>query len=172
MRSLKLTNTPWALVLGSGVSCYNLIVARQFFALSIPEELYEAAKIDGANDYVSFGRVALPLSKPILAIMALYYGLGHWNSYYNALIYIQKHEYFPLQLVLRNILLLNQNVAASLQYTEGLEAGALQDLARQAMMANAMKYALIFIASAPMLIAYPFVQRFFVKGVMIGSVKG
>lgn len=172
MRDLHLTNTPWALILGMGVSCYNLIVTRQFFSSSIPEELYEAARIDGANDYMAFGRIALPLSKPILAIMALYYGIGHWNSYYNALIYVQKAEYFPLQLVLRNILILNETAYESLEYAGSADGDALREAARRTYMANAMKYALIFISSAPMLAAYPFVQKFFVKGVMIGSVKG
>ncbi|MBQ3080397.1 MAG: carbohydrate ABC transporter permease [Clostridia bacterium] len=172
MRDLKLLNTPWVLIVGMGVSCYNLIVTRQFFSSSIPDELYEAGKIDGANDYVMFARIALPLSKPIIAIMALYYGIGHWNSYYNALIYVQKNEFFPLQLVLRNILILNQTANSAIEYSSAMEGEALLEAARRTYMANAMKYALIFISSAPMLIAYPFVQRFFVKGVMIGSVKG
>ena len=128
--------------------------------------------MDGANDYVCFFRIALPLSKAILAIMALYYGIGHWNSYYNALIYVQKQKYFPLQLVLRNILILNESATANLEFSSMDDEAALMDAARRAYMANAMKYSLIFISSAPMLIAYPFVQKFFVKGVMIGSVKG
>lgn len=172
MRNLGLVNTPWALMIGTGVSCYNLIVTRQFFSTSIPEELFEAAKIDGANDYRTFAQIALPLSKPILAIMALYYGIGHWNGYYNALIYIQRPEYFPLQLVLRNIMTENEMLYSSLEYVNSLDGEALEAAARRAYIANAMKYALIFISSAPMLIAYPFVQKFFVKGVMIGSVKG
>ena len=172
MRDLNLLNTPWALIIGMGVSCYNLIVTRQFFSSSISEELYEAAFMDGANDYVCFFRIALPLSKAILAIMALYYGIGHWNSYYNALIYVQKQKYFPLQLVLRNILILNESATANLEFSSMDDEAALMDAARRAYMANAMKYSLIFISSAPMLIAYPFVQKFFVKGVMIGSVKG
>lgn len=172
MRDLGLVNTPWALMIGTGVSCYNLIVTRQFFSTSIPDELYEAAKIDGANDYRTFVQIALPLSKPILAIMALYYGIGHWNGYYNALIYIQRQEYFPLQLVLRNIMTENEMLYSTLEYANSLDGEALEAAARRAYIANAMKYALIFISSAPMLIAYPFVQKFFVKGVMIGSVKG
>lgn len=168
--SLGLINSPLAMVLGTGVSCYNLIVSRQYFQSSLPEELSEAAKIDGASEFRFFFRIAIPLAAPIIAVMALYYGVGHWNSYFRALIFITRRQYFPLQLVLRNILILNQTALASITYNDDMES--VMEAARQAYMANAMKYALIIIASAPMLCVYPFIQKYFVKGVMIGSVKG
>ena len=172
VNKLGLTDTPYALILGIGVNCWNLIVTRQFFTMSIPDEIYQSARIDGASEIKIFLSIALPLSVPILAVMALFYGVGHWNSYYNALIYLTKKKYFPLQLVLRNILVLNQTNITNLMESNESSTEALQDAARIAYMINSMKYALIFIASAPLLAAYPFVQKHFVKGMMIGSVKG
>ena len=169
---LNLVDTPYALILGVGVSCWNLIVTRQFFTMSIPDEIYQSARIDGASEIKIFIRIAVPLSIPILAVMALFYGVGHWNSYYNALIYLTDKKYFPLQLVLRNILVLNQTNITNLMESNESSTEALKDAARIAYMINSMKYALIFIASAPLLAAYPFVQKHFVKGMMIGSVKG
>lgn len=171
VKSLGLMNTSYTLIVLGGVSMYNLIVTRVFFESSIPGALYESARIDGANELRTFVRIALPLSKPIIAVMALYYAVAHWNSYFNALIYISKDEYQPLQIVLRNILLNNQMSLAILG-TEGMDADAVQAAARRQYLAQGMKYALIFISSAPLLAAYPFVQKHFVKGVMIGSVKG
>lgn len=168
-RDLGLINTPWVLVIGAGVSCYNLIVTRQYFDSSIPNELYEAAYIDGASEYQSFFKIALPLSKPILAVMALFYGVGHWNSYYSALLYITKKDLYPLQLVLRNILIVNQVAMNNIEMSDTNTITYLLYLAR---MAEGMKYAIIFIASAPLLMAYPLVQKHFTKGVMLGSVKG
>ena len=168
MKNLGLLDTRWVLILGS-VSCYNLIVARQYYQNSIPESLYEAARIDGASEFKCFFRIALPLSSSIIAVMTLFHAVGHWNSYYNALLYVHKAEYYPLQLILREILLLNQNV---------LEGAILDDpdaatwAIRRMWIAESMKYSIIFISCAPLLVAYPFVQKYFVKGVMIGSVKG
>lgn len=169
MKDLNLLNTPWIMILGS-VSCYNLIVTRTFFSNSIPDSLYEAAYIDGASEFRTFFRVALPLSGSIIAVMALFHGVGHWNSFYNALLYIHDKNLYPLQLVLRNILIQNQSMV--MEMLENSDTEAAMHIAQQAYMAEAMKYALIFIASAPLLIAYPFVQKYFVKGVMIGSMKG
>ena len=171
VKALGLMNTPYTLILLGGVSMYNLIVTRVFFSTSIPEALYESAKIDGASELRIFWRIVLPLAKPIIAVMALFYSVSHWNSYFNALIYISRDEYQPLQIVLRNILLSNQMSLAILG-TDNLEAEVVQAAARRQYLAQGMKYALIFISSAPLLIAYPFVQKHFVKGVMIGSVKG
>jgi len=168
---LQLINTPYALIVGAGISCYNLIVSRQYFTSSLPEELHEAAIIDGSSEFRFFFRIAIPLAAPIIAVMALYYGVGHWNSYFNALIYITNRQYFPLQLVLRNILILNQTALASMSFTDD-DLEMVMEAARQAYLANAMKYALIIIASLPMLCAYPFIQKYFVKGVMVGSLKG
>ncbi len=170
IRDLGLINTPWVLIIGAGVSCWNLIVTRQYFAGSIPEELYEAGEIDGASEWRMFFGIALPLSTPILAVMALYYGVGHWNSYYSALLYVNQQKYFPLQLVLRNILITNEMALATIDNIA--DDDAMKVAAQRAYIAAAMKYAIIFIASAPLLCAYPFVQKYFVKGVMIGSIKG
>lgn len=171
VKSLGLMNTPYTLIVLGGISMYNLIVTRVFYETSIPDALYESARIDGANELRAFVSIALPLSKPILAVMTLYYAVSHWNSYFNALIYLSKDEYQPLQIVLRNILLNNQMSLAILG-SDTLDADAVQAAARRQYLAQGMKYALIFISSAPLLVAYPFVQKHFVKGVMIGSVKG
>lgn len=168
-KSLGLVNNPLVMIIGSGVSCYNLIVTRQFFQNSIPEDLYEAAYMDGASDMKGFLKIALPLAKPIIAVMALYYGTSHWNSYTSALIYIRDKGLQPLQLVLKNILMSNELAMGGL---ENADAETIAYLARRAEMAQGMRYAIIFIASAPLLIAYPFIQKYFTKGVMIGSVKG
>ena len=170
IKQLGLLNTPWVMIIGVGVSCYNLIVTRQYFSAMIPEELYEAARIDGAGEWRTFASVAMPLASSIIAVMALYYGVGHWNSYYNALIYITDRKLYPLQLVLRSILIENETALQA-----AIDTGDVEGIAaapQHAYMAQIMKYALIFISSAPMLAAYPFVQKYFVKGVMIGSVKG
>ncbi len=166
---LGLINTRWVLILGTGLTCYNLIVARQYFANTIPDEVYEAAEIDGASQFKVFTSIAIPLSGAIIAIMGLFYGVGHWNNYSQALIYIRSADLYPLQLVLRVILLQGQSLLSGVDQMsseEILSALALLELA------EAMKYAVIFVASAPLLAVYPFVQKFFVKGVMVGSIKG
>ncbi len=171
VRDLNLINTPYVLVILGGISIYNTIITRVFFQNSIPGEIYESARIDGASDFRCFFAIALPLAKPIIAVMALYYGVAHWNAYFNALLYVSKSDYQPLQMVLRSILLLNQSALADLDM-ENADIDMILEMTRRAYVAHAMKYALIFIASAPLLIMYPFVQKHFVKGVMIGSVKG
>lgn len=170
VKSLGLINKQYTLIILGGLSIYNTVLTRVYFQNSIPESLYESANIDGASEWTCFCRIALPLSMPIIAVIALYYSVGRWNEYYTALIYVSKASYFPLQLQLRNILLLNQNMADIM--AESLSSEELADFERRQYMAMSMKYALIFIASAPLLIAYPFVQKFFVKGIMIGSLKG
>lgn len=167
-KDLHLTNNPLVMIVGMGVSCYNLIVTRQYFSSSIPQDIYEAAYIDGASEIRCFTKIALPLAKPIIAVMTLYYGVMHWNRYYDAMIYLQKEQYFPLQLVLRNILIANKMIAM-----EGTaDAATVEYMLHRARMAESMKYGIILIASLPLLIAYPFLQKYFAKGVMIGSVKG
>lgn len=168
IKELNLLNNPLVMIIGSGVTCYNLIVSRQYFSTSIPSEIYEAARIDGASEYKCFSSIAMPLAKPIIAVMTLYYGVGHWNSYYAALLYINKEEYAPLQLVLRRILMANQKLDMEMDVDLEMAEYILQ----QVYMARGMKYAVIFIASLPLLILYPFLQKYFAKGVMIGSVKG
>lgn len=168
MKGLNLINNPFALIIGSGVSCYNMIVARQYFASSIHPDIYEAAYIDGASEGKCFARIALPLAKPIMAVLLLYYGVAHWNSYYSALLYIYKQKYYPLQLVLRDILISNQNITVD----SAGDVESMKQMLANAHAAEGMKYAIIFIASAPLLAAYPFLQKYFAKGVMIGAVKG
>ena len=174
VKSLGLVNTPYTLILLGGLSIYNMVVSRVFFQTSIPEDIYESATIDGASNFRQFFQIALPLAKPIIAVMALFYAVGRWNDYFTALIYISKNDYQPLQIILRGILLLNQTALANLD-TQNLGQDDIEymlTLARQVYMAEGMKYSLIFISSAPLLIAYPFVQKYFVKGIMIGSLKG
>ena len=168
VKNMQLLNTIWALVLPGCLSVYNMIVARTFFKSNISEELYEAGEIDGCTQSRFFFQIALPLSKAIIAIMVLYYGVGHWNSYYSALLYISDQDKYPLQLVLRNILITNQTALSQTATTAAARA-ALQE---QQQLIDVMKYSLIIISSVPVLIMYPLVQKHFVKGVMIGSVKG
>ncbi|MBE6975981.1 MAG: carbohydrate ABC transporter permease [Ruminococcaceae bacterium] len=169
-KNLGLINTRLILVINGGLSVYNVIVTRTYFQNNIPETLFEAARIDGANEFLAFFKLVLPLSAPIIAVMTLYYAVGHWGMYFSAMIYTFDTELQPLQLVLRDILIKNETALS-----EALESGD-QDLiaaaAKAAQLALTMKYSLVFIASAPMLIAYPFVQKHFVRGVMVGSLKG
>lgn len=171
VRSLNLINKPYTLIVLGAMNVYNMIVARIYFQTAIPEELYESARMDGANDFVSFFRIALPLAAPITAVMTLFFAVGRWNDYFNALIYTSNRDYQPLQMVLRAVLLQNQALIA-IKDTATMAAEELEAMARRAYMAEGMKYSLIFIASAPLLAAYPFVQKYFVRGVMIGSLKG
>ena len=168
VKNMQLLNTIWALVLPGCLSVYNMIVARTFFKSNISEELYEAGEIDGCTQSRFFFQIALPMSKAIIAIMVLYYGVGHWNSYFSALLYISDQDKYPLQLVLRNILITNQTALSQTATTAAARA-ALQE---QQQLIDVMKYSLIIISSVPVLIMYPLVQKHFVKGVMIGSVKG
>lgn len=166
VKNLGLVNTPYVLLLLGLISVYNCIICRSFISSSIPGELQEAARIDGASDFQIVWRIIFPLSGPVLAILALYYALGHWNSYFNALIYLDNRKLQPLQIFLREILIENKRVSIPTDI-EDLEA-----MIERTQMAQTLKYSLIIVASLPMLIIYPFVQKFFVKGVMIGSVKG
>ncbi|MEG0766143.1 MAG: carbohydrate ABC transporter permease [Clostridia bacterium] len=162
---LGMNNTLWALVIPGSVSVYNMIVARTFFKTSIPQEIQESATIDGCNDFMVFFMIVLPLSKAIVAVLALYYAVAMWNSYFGALIYISSPEKYPLQLVLREILFRSEQLST---VVDG-DPVSMQELYRTT---ELVKYVLMIVASVPMFIAYPFVQKFFVTGVMIGSVKG
>jgi putative aldouronate transport system permease protein len=166
VRDLGMLNTVWAMILPTAVSVWQLIVTRTFFQTSIPHELLESAKLDGASDLRFFAQIALPLSKPIIAVNLLLYGVAAWNSYFNALIYLTDDSLYPLQLVMRNILLGNSFDPSRVPGISAEQVLEMQQLASQ------LKYALIIIASVPPLIAYPFVQKHFVKGMMIGSLKG
>lgn len=164
-----LLDTMWSLIIPGALGVYNMIVARTFFQQNISEELYEAAEIDGCSHARFFFSIALPLSGAIIAIMVLYYGVGHWNAYFNALLYMQTEEKFPLQLILRSILVQNE---AQLGQAASTSAAAREAALRQRELVELMKYSLIIISSIPVLILYPLIQKHFVKGVMIGSVKG
>ena len=163
-RTLGMGNSWWAVIFVGGVSTYNMIIMRTFFMSSIPFELQEAAEIDGCSPFRTLVSIILPLSIPVICVIGLYYGVGIWNSYFTALIYLSDKNKWPLQLFLRQIL-----VNADLSAVDG---GDSSDMARRAMRAETIKYAICVLASIPMLVIYPFIQRYFVKGVMIGSVKG
>lgn len=171
IKSYGLINQPYSLIVIGALSLYNVIVTRVFYESSIPEELYESGRIDGANDFRLFFSFALPLSMPIIAVMALYYGVAKWNDYFTALLYTSKADYQPLQLVLRGILLMNENALENVDISS-LNEDQIVDLAQRAYMSEAMKFSTIIVSSLPMMIAYPFVQKNFVKGVMIGAIKG
>lgn len=167
VKNLGLLNTRWALIIPAGVSTYNLIVCRTFFANGVPAEVEEAAIIDGCSTFQVFFQIVMPLSKALVGVMALYYGVAHWNSYFTALLYLTNaRDKIPLGLVLREILILNTMKAAA-------GASVDEELALYyANLANLLKYALIVVSAAPLLIVYPFLQKYFDKGVMLGSVKG
>ncbi|MBM7836771.1 putative aldouronate transport system permease protein [Alkalihalobacillus xiaoxiensis] len=168
VRDLGLIDTIWAMVLPNAAAVWNIIIARVFFQMTIPKGLEEAAKIDGASNFKVFVKIILPLSAPIIAVMALFYGVGHWNGYFNALIYLSDRNLYPLQMVLREILVLNEMSSNNTEMT-GEMAQALHS--RQQLSAI-VKYGVMIVSTLPIIIIYPFLQRYFVKGVMIGSLKG
>ena len=164
MTQLKLTNTRAALILSGALSVYNMTIMRTFFRSSIPGDLLDAAKIDGITDIGYLFKIVLPLSKAIISVICLYYAVAHWNSYFNAMLYLRDSTLEPLQTVLRSILISGKVDLSNITDPEMLaKMQGMQDL---------MKNAIIVVSSVPMLVAYPFVQKFFEKGVMIGSVKG
>lgn len=171
VKNMGLINKPYTLIILGGLSVYNLVVTRTYFQSSIPESLYEAAEIDGCSQFGQFFKIGLPLAKPIIAVITLYYAVGRWNDFFTSLVYVSKSQYYSLQMVLRNILLESQTALANID-ASSMETEQLTYLLQRAYQAEAMKYSVIFISSLPMLIAYPFVQKYFVKGVMVGSVKG
>ena len=171
MKKIGMVNTWYSLIFIAASSVYNMIVTRTYFQSNVPEELYESARIDGANELQAFFKIALPLVKPILAVMTLFFAVARWNDYFNALIYTTKNDYLPLQMVLRSILL-NSQTAMQKVDTSAMDADAIKNAARLAYMAEAMKYALIVVSSVPLLVAYPFVQKYFATGMMVGAVKG
>lgn len=162
---MGLLNSVWSLILPGGVAVFNVIVCRTFFESSIPEELYEAASIDGSSNLRTFFRIALPLSKPILAVMVIFTMVAYWNDWFTALIYMSEKSKYPLQLALRQILIQSQATATMMGNMDGgyAEANKITEL---------IKFSSIVVGSVPMLIAYPFVQKYFEKGFMAGAVKG
>ena len=162
VKGLGLYNNIWVIVLMGSLSIYNMIVARTFLQNTIPNEIYEATEMDGANDIQVFFQIVLPLSMPILAVLSLFYAVGIWNNYFTGLIYLKSRSLYPLQLVLREIL-----VTDTSDMTDTLEANMNKLLVQES-----VKYCVIVVSSVPMLVLYPFLQRFFAKGVMIGAIKG
>ncbi len=170
---LGMRNTFWAMILPGAVSAYNLVLVRNYYQKNIPEELLQAAMIDGCDDMRVFRSIVLPLSVPMLATMALFYGVGHWNQFFDALIYLSDRSMYPLQQVLREILLINTegtlNMAGNASEAMAEGSAALSEMINRA---ETMKYAVIIVASVPVLIIYPFLQRYFMKGMLVGSLKG
>ena len=162
MSKLGLVNSPWAVILPAILSVWNLFMTKTFFASSIPSGLIEAATIDGAGPFQTFMTIVLPLAKAIMAVMALYYAVGQWNSYFNAMIFLQDETMYPLQLVLKEILIA----------TESTVGGSGETILEQYRMATQLKYVSVIVSSLPVLMLYPFVQKYFAQGVMIGSLKG
>lgn len=168
IKSLGLLDSALVMILPGAFNVYYMIITRTYFA-SFPETLIEAATIDGAGELRIFLQIVLPLSGAIISVMVLYFAVGHWNSYFNALLFLNNSDRYPLQLVMRQVLLMNTAITPDLQ---GMSTEELADMLRRQRMAETMKYSLIIVANLPVLAAYPFVQKYFVKGVMIGSLKG
>lgn len=164
IRDLGMLNTFWALILPGCVGAWNLFLVRTFYTSTIPEELYEAAIIDGASVTYYYYRIALPLSSAIISVMILYYGVGYWNLFFPALLYIRDEVLYPLQMVLRNIILENESLSLS-----DLDA---ETVAARQRVADLLKYSSMIVASVPLLVIYPFLQKYFAQGVMVGSIKG
>ena len=163
-RNLGIINTRWAMLLPGALGIWNILIMRTYFQTSIPRELHEAAQLDGCDEITYLLKIVLPLSGPIIAVVALFSAVGHWNAFFNALIYLSDKNLWPLQLVLRDILIQN-----NIDVTMLTDA---QELMRRLALRESLKYSLIVTATLPLLLAYPFVQKHFVKGVLLGSVKG
>ena len=164
VKDLGLLNTRASLILPSALSVWNLIITRTYMQMTIPNEMYEAAMIDGSDDFSFLWKMVIPLSGPILAVMTLYYGVSHWNRYFEALIFLKTKSLYPLQLVLRSILVSNE--------IDPMMIADVDEMIRKQGLVDLLKYSTIVVASVPVLCIYPFVQKYFVKGVMIGSLKG
>jgi putative aldouronate transport system permease protein len=165
IKKTGLYNTMWAVILPSALSIFNMLVMRTYFSNSIPFDLKEAADLDGASEITYLLRIVIPLSGPVIAVIALYYASALWNSYFNAMMYLLDLKKMPLANILRNLLITSQNAGSSAA-TDSMTAAAMEE--RQ----DVMKYCVMVIATVPMMVIYPFIQKFFVKGVMIGAVKG
>lgn len=163
LKDLNMLNTRWAMILPGAISAYNMIITRTFIKSNIPKDMLEAAQLDGCSDIQYFFKIVLPLSGAVIAVITLYYAIAHWNSYFDAFMYLNDKELYPLQVFLKNILVSNQ-VQADMIVDEQVQA--IEGIA------EVLKYSLIVVAVVPVMIIYPFVQKHFVKGVMIGAVKG
>ncbi|BFH11429.1 carbohydrate ABC transporter permease [Paenibacillus melissococcoides] len=164
IKNLNMLDTLWVMVIPNAVAVWNIIIMRTFFQQSIPGEIQEAAMIDGCSHMQTLLRIVLPLSMPIIAVMVLFYAVGHWNSYFNALIYLSSKDKFPLQLILREILIQSDS-GDMIKLTS-------ESAVKMKMSVEGLKYAVLVVANLPMLVLYPFLQRYFVKGIMIGALKG
>ena len=165
VKELGLLNTRWAVLLPGAINATNMLILRNYFINSVPKEMREAAEVDGSSPLTTMLRIVLPLSKSILVVILLYYLVAHWNSYFDAMMYLQKsNEKWPLQVFLRNILIMSQ-------MGDMAEQSGIDDV-NSRLLYEALKYAIIVVYAAPLLILYPFVQKFFEKGIMMGSLKG
>lgn len=165
IKNLGIYNSFWAMIIPNAISMWNLLVMRNYFQTAIPNELIEASKVDGCTNVGALVRVVLPVAKPIMAVMVIFYAVGHWNAYFDALIYLSNNELFPLQVILREILLQNQISGMGEAVSSTLSS-------EQYLISESIKYAVIVVASIPVLVLYPFLQKYFVKGVMVGAIKG
>ena len=166
VKDLGMLDTLWAVILPGAAGAWAILVGRAFFTQTVPEELNESAKVDGASDFQVFFRIAIPLSAPIIATLALFHGVGLWNEYFNALIYLSDRDKYPLQLVLRELLVVSQDASQG-----GGDGDSAESRTEQLRLASLIKYAVMIVSSLPLLVIYPFLQRFFTQGVLIGSVK-
>ena len=164
VRDLKMLDTRWALIIPSALSAWLLMITVTYFRISIPAEMLEASQLDGCSDIQYMMHILLPLSTPVIAVLSLFYAVGHWNEFFAALIYLNNKDLFPLQIILRNILVQSQ---VDLKMTSDLAS-----LAQRQALAELLRYALIVVATAPVLAIYPFAQKYFVRGAMLGAVKG
>ncbi|MBQ7839488.1 MAG: carbohydrate ABC transporter permease [Lachnospiraceae bacterium] len=162
VKQLGMLNTRWAMVIPGAMNVYNMVVCRTFIENNIPDEMLEAAKIDGCNNTQFFFQMVLPLSKAIIAVMALWYGVGHWNSYFGAFLYLRDQDLYPLQIFLKEILIVSQKLNSADVLDEEVTTTVYQTL----------KYCVVVVASAPLFCVYPFVQKYFQEGALLGSVKG
>lgn len=169
VKQLNLINTRTIIILLGSVSVYNIIIARSFFTSTIPKELQEAAFVDGCSNHRFFFEIVVPISKPIIAVITLYCAISHWNSFFNAMIYLNDTDKYPLQLVLREILLSFQMMMQQASSGSGLDS---ETLTQMSTLSEVVKYGVIVVSTIPVLMIYPFIQKYFVKGVMIGAVKG
>ncbi|ALS26369.1 sugar ABC transporter permease [Paenibacillus sp. 32O-W] len=164
VKNLGMINTMWALIIPGAVSVWNIIIMRTFFQTSIPNEIQESASIDGCSNLQTLWKIVIPLSMPVIAVMILFYGVGHWNAYFNGLIYLNDRDKYPLQLFLREILIKSEvdNMAGSMDLS----------VQNHLMETEAIKYAIVIVANLPILMLYPFLQKYFTKGFMVGAIKG
>lgn len=164
VEKLGMINTVWAMLIPNALSIWNLMLCRNYITNNIPNELYEAGILEGCTPIKFFTTVVIPLCKPILAVLALYYGIGHWNTYFSALIYLKDPNLQPLQIALRELLVINK--------VDPTLVTNVQAIADMQGLTDLLKYAVIVVSSLPLMLIYPFVQKYFVKGIMVGSVKG